>query len=104
MQGKGEVGYATVGEYLSPVLDSIARSINSDDHANGKGLANSIAILVVGSKSGFDRSLPRGFHPVPPGNNVTTNFVQRTNETAITQQDLNETTAPLGGTNAIESS
>lgn len=49
LQGKGEVGYATVGEYLSPVLDSIARSINSDDHANGK-------------RSGkFDRHLSRWF-------------------------------------------
>ena len=53
LEEKGEVGYATVGEYLSPVLDSIARLINSDDHANGKRSGKFDRHLSLWFKIGF---------------------------------------------------
>ena len=53
---------------------SPSKKNQSNESTNGKGEENSLVILVTGTKSYFDRSLPRGVHPPPQLlGNVTSN-------------------------------
>ena len=60
--------------------------------ANGTGVEHSLIILVIGTKSAFDRSLPRGVHPPPPLlGNVTQNALEGQNSAIPVLGELNET-------------
>ena len=69
----------------------------SNRDANGKGVKHSLVILVTGTKSNFDRSLPRGVHPSPISNgtpgNVTQNALEGQNVAIPVLGELNETTS-----------
>ena len=61
---------------------------------NGKGAKNSLVILVTGTRSDFDRSLPRGVHPPPTLlGNVTQNALEGQNIAVPVLGELNETTS-----------
>ncbi len=68
----------------------------SDRDANGKGVEHSLVILVTGTKSEFDRSLPRGVHPppsIPLLGNVTQVALEGQNIAIPVLEELNETTS-----------
>ena len=66
---------------------------NSNRDANGKGVEHSLVILVTGTKSVFDRSLPRGVHPPPVLGNVTQNALDGQSIAVPVLGELNETTS-----------
>lgn len=61
------------------------------------GLKHSLVVLVTGTRSVFDRSLPRGVHPPPISNgtpgNITQNALEGQNITIPVLGELNETTS-----------
>lgn len=61
---------------------------------NVKGVKHSLAVLVTGTRSDFDRSLPRGVHPPPPMlGNGTQNALEGQNIAIPVLGELNETTS-----------
>ena len=83
----GSVGYAVVGECFSLLQKS-----QSNESTNGKGAKRSLVILVTGTKSEFDRSLPRGVHPPPQLlGNVTQNALEGQNITIPVPEEFSET-------------
>ena len=68
----------------------------SNRDANGKGMEHSLAVLVTGTRSKFDRSLPRGVHPAPPIpllGNATQNALEGQKISVPVLGELNETTS-----------
>ena len=83
----GSLGYAVVGECFS-----LLQKNQSNESTNGKGEENSLVILVTGTKSYFDRSLPRGVHPPPQLlGNVTSNALEGQNITIPVPEEFSET-------------
>lgn len=88
----GDLGYAIVGKCFPRSF----KQDKSNRDTDGKGAEHSLVILVTGTKSNFDRSLPRGVHPPPqislPGN-VTQNALEGQNIAIPVLGELNETTS-----------
>ena len=61
---------------------------------NVKGVKHSLVVLVTGTRSDFDRSLPRGVHPPPVMlGNITQNAPEGQNIAIPVLGELNETTS-----------
>ena len=79
---------------VSAFLSRSFKEDKSNRDANGKGVKHSLVILVTGTKSDFDRSLPRGVHPPPPMlGNITQNALEGQNIAIPISGELNETTS-----------
>lgn len=98
------VGYAIVGEFWLPNSNVLLETNRLTFTIIIKGRESSLAILVFGTRSIFDRRLPRGFHPSLLGTDVTRISVQSANDTATSTQVLNKATPPSQGTNTLEAS
>lgn len=102
---RGTLGYAIVGKCFF-----WSRSFKQDKSnrvTNGKGAEHSLVILVTGTKSEFDRSLPRGVHPppqIPLIGNITQDALEGQNITIPVPEELNGPTSLVTTPQDVQSS